>query len=369
MGDVPEFPRPVRALPESDPNPRARPRWRGLVTVVLFALGALVVVELLVRQVAPDPRLREVTDGLRDLAAYDPYTLVIGSSHARTFHALGQVLARRSGQTAPLVAVPLELGKLEAYRWLLENRVAPMLDAPDAPPRRLRRLILLTEWWDSCDHPDGRYPNLPSRAWHWPAYRDDVLAAGVTDFNRDYVRRRLREWLGFSRLVIDRSFPGIRNHLLARARGLSAPPERTAEEEAEFLRGWHEMTEAGETCQASPEQMAALRWIVDFAARRDLEMHVVLFPRRPETITPYALEHTIEPFARRLKAAVAGRDITVHDLTLSTPLGNDDFMSDYDHVNADGNRRFADWALDGPFSFLLGPESENPHRPVSERQH
>ncbi|MEZ5660716.1 MAG: SGNH/GDSL hydrolase family protein [Burkholderiaceae bacterium] len=356
------------------PIPRqSRATTKSILTVFLFALATLAMVEIGVRQIAPDPRLREVSDGLRDLAASDPYTLVIGSSHARTFHVLGQVLAQRTGQTMPLVAVPLELGKLEPYRWLLEHRVAPLIDGPDggrAPGHgRLRRLILLTEWWDSCDHPDKRHPNLPSRAWDWPTYRDDVLAEGVTSFNRDYLRRRLREWLGFSRLVLDRSFPGIRAHLLARARGLDAPAGRSEAEEASFLAGWREMTDDGAHCQGADQQMRALQAIIEFARQRGLEMHLVLFPRRPATVTPFAREHTFPLFRARIEQAIAGRGIRLHDLSFSTPLGDDDFMADYDHVNAEGNRKFADWALAGPFAFLLGPEDATPHQPVQRRSH
>ncbi|MEZ5653841.1 MAG: SGNH/GDSL hydrolase family protein [Burkholderiaceae bacterium] len=345
----------------------------SLISIVLFALATLVAVEFGVRQIAPDPRLREVSDGLRDLAAADPYTLVVGSSHGRTFHALGRALAERTGQTMPLVSVPLELGKLEPYRWMLEHRIAPLIDAPDGSRdpghRHLRRLILLTEWWDSCDHPDGRHPNLPSRAWDWSAYRDDVLAEGVTPFNRDYVRRRIREWLGFSRLVVDRSFPGIRAHLQARLKGLDAPPGRTDAEEAAFLASWREMTDGGARCQGAAQQMRALQEIIAFAQHRGLEMHIVLFPRKPATITPFAREHTFAPFRERITHAIAGRGVILHDLTAATPLGDDDFMADFDHVNAAGNRKFADWALAGPFSFLLGPESELTHQPVRAREH
>ena len=37
-----------------------------------------------------------------------------------------------------------------------------------------------------------------------------------------------------------------------------------------------------------------------------------------------------------------------------TPLGDDDFMDDFDHVTLDGNRRFATWALDRELGTLLG---------------
>ena len=66
---------------------------------------------------------------MQDLAASDPATLVIGSSHARTFHALALELRARLGASSlPMVAIPLENGKLVPYQWLLDNRVAPLID-------------------------------------------------------------------------------------------------------------------------------------------------------------------------------------------------------------------------------------------------
>ena len=54
----------------------------------------------------------------------------------------------------------------------------------------------------------------------------------------------------------------------------------------------------------------------------------------------------VEEIARRHGAAVL-------DLTLTTPLESSDFMDDFDHVDAEGNQKFAEWALTGPFSDLL----------------
>jgi hypothetical protein len=35
-------------------------------------------------------------------------------------------------------------------------------------------------------------------------------------------------------------------------------------------------------------------------------------------------------------------------------------MDDFDHVDAEGNQKFAEWALAGPFSDLLRASSDRP---------
>jgi hypothetical protein len=48
----------------------------------------------------------------------------------------------------------------------------------------------------------------------------------------------------------------------------------------------------------------------------------------------------------------------VLDLTLASPLESSDFMDDFDHVNPEGNQKFAEWALAGPFADLVSASPE-----------
>jgi hypothetical protein len=41
-------------------------------------------------------------------------------------------------------------------------------------------------------------------------------------------------------------------------------------------------------------------------------------------------------------------------MTFTNPLTDDDFEVDFDHVKPEGNRRLAEWALDGDLAFLAG---------------
>ena len=85
--------------------------FRSLVIVAAFAALTVCLVDFGIQRVSPIVDLREAADGINDLAASDPETLVLGSSHGRTFHALGQQLQKETNPGIPLVAVPLENGK------------------------------------------------------------------------------------------------------------------------------------------------------------------------------------------------------------------------------------------------------------------
>ena len=54
-----------------------------------------------------------------------------------------------------------------------------------------------------------------------------------------------------------------------------------------------------------------------------------------------------------VRAQAEPRAARVVDLSWSTPLTDDDFMADFDHVDAEGNDRFASWALANDLAFLL----------------
>lgn len=71
--------------------------WKSVFLCAAGALALLVLADLLLARVAPTQPLRELRDGISDFRAGDPEILVLGSSHGRTFHVLGQELSRRRG--------------------------------------------------------------------------------------------------------------------------------------------------------------------------------------------------------------------------------------------------------------------------------
>lgn len=326
--------------------------WKWLLAAVMSALAAVAAGDAFVRAFVPSEarNMREAWDGLADLEAKTPEILVLGSSHARTFHVLGQEVERRTGGTTQVVSIPLEMGKVEPYLWLVENRIAPLLDAPTpAGARRraaLRQFVLLTEWWDTCA-PDGHYGNLPSRAWALRDFLADVGAHGLTGYNRNYLQRRWQRALDdsiLSRLRKSEDYAAALHALLG------DPPGEGLEEET---RRWQHLVESGAECLGDPAQMRAMAAIVAFAKQRGLETTIVLFPRKPGTYTDKARRTTMARMSQVMTEFAATHGVRLVDMTLSSPLTDDDFMADFDHVNAEGNRKFARWALDGDLAPLL----------------
>lgn len=336
--------------------------YRSVITVAFFALLTLSLLDLGLRHLVPIVHRREVQEGMADFERVDPQILVLGSSHARTFHVLGQELARRTGGQKNLVAIPLENGKISPYEWVLDHRIAPVLDESESKRRSLRRFVILTEWWDTCRSPDYIDWNLPSRAWTWRDYLSDLIVNGVNSFNRNYVQNRWRRLFWNSAIVQDRGrgalFGVAKSRLMGQAMGRSSGAER------EIFHSWQKMIEAGADCVGNPYEMAALDHLLDFASQRGLDATIVLFPRKPGTLTERAKETTLRLFHDQVVAVARPRGVRVVDLTSSTPLTDDDFMEDFDHVNPEGNAKFAKWALDGPLSFLL----TDPPPPVAKAQ-
>ena len=329
--------------------------FRSLVIVAAFAVLTVCLFDLGLRRISPIVDMREAADGINDLAASNPETLVLGSSHGRTFHALGQQLQKETNPGTPLVAVPLENGKLIPYAWLLENRVAPLLDERAADGRlvhsQLKRFILLTEWWDSCEHKDRVHWNIPSRAWSFSNYLSDLLDHGLTAYNRNFLQYQFRRLVPVSVLIRDRYDPRIKEAVRRVVTG--NPVQRTGADYEARISVWQSSLEDGIGCIGAPEQMAAFERILDFARSRGLETTVVLFPRMPGTMTDRAKETTLTVFREMVEAVCLPRGVKVIDLTWRSPLRDEDFMDDFDHVTAQGNLKFAAWALENELSFLL----------------
>ncbi|MBK7971764.1 MAG: hypothetical protein IPK07_00120 [Deltaproteobacteria bacterium] len=141
------------------------------------ALLGVVVGEVLFRRIAePRPPLVEAEDGIAWFQTSDPTTLILGSSHARAFLPLAATLTAEGevGTAAHherVAVISLEYGTVTSYRWLVEHRLLPFLDAPRGGARpALARAILVTDWWDACGRMHGpAATNLPARACgRWP---------------------------------------------------------------------------------------------------------------------------------------------------------------------------------------------------------
>ncbi len=337
-------------------------RWIDLAIMTASAVATIVAADRLFDFVSPPTHLREVEDGVRDLRRGNPEVLVLGSSHARTFHAVGLELSRRTGRVDSLVAVPLENGKLFAYDVLLRKHLLPIIDQRDALSApfksHLKRFVLLTEWWDSCTHGDrGAYWNLPARAWELRDFANDMLQNGLNGYNRNYLQNRFRVLFRESALVRGRTQRLMLPHLVRLLRGKSI--KLTPDEELRNIGQWQRMVEGGAACIGDPVQMASLDSILEIARARQLETTVVLFPRKPATLTSKAKATTLATFAAQVRAAAKRTGASVIDLTDRSPLTDADFMDDFDHVSPEGNRKFANWVLDHDLKFLLDPAPES----------
>jgi len=221
----------------------------------------------------------------------------------------------------------------------------------------LRRLVLVTEWWDSCAPEDGLPPNnLPARAWLLPHFVQDLTRHGLTAYNRNYLNTR---WLRLgwrSILVQDRGHERILTSLKAALR----PPseEAVAARFEQQTANWQRMVEDGAACIADPQQMAAQGRILDLFAGRGVEVTILLYPRKPGTLTAKARSTTLARYSSIMAGVATERGVRLLDLTVTSPLSDGDYAADFDHVTAAGNRKFATWALDGPMAFLLRPVAE-----------
>lgn len=333
----------------------------GLALVLAGALAGVLVGELFFRAIAEvRPPLVEAEDGIAWFRAHDPTTLVLGSSHARAFLPLDEMLEREAaanpGLHAERVAViSLEYGTLTSYRWLATQKLVPLLDARAAGGGRpsLARAILVTDWWDACSRAQGpASTNLPARVWGFSDFARDLAAHGLTDYNSSYPQARLDRWFRGSVLVRSRGH----EHLVNALRQLIK--KKTDAERRADLQGaidaWRDMVEAGAGCE-DPIQRQALDDLVNLFAGRGVEVTLLLYPRMPATISERAKTLTLDPFSRWASDYAARKGVRFLDLSLATPMDDGDWETDLDHVTAAGARKFSAWALAGPLAFLREP--------------
>lgn len=337
-------------------------RALSMLSLVLACGATIAVADVALQRVCPLlPKLIEVNDGVAAYEAGDPDTLVLGSSHSRSFAAIRDELARRTNGEHAMSLVAVEWGKLTSYEWVLNHRLRPLIEAEDGSGHLVRpslsRVLLVTEWWDGCAPEGGKAFNLPAKAWELKDFLADVAESGVTEFNRNYVTTRWKELTSGSILVQDRGLGRLQRAL----RGLLKSEEgRRVMEKSDYdtqVAIWRQMIEGAydDPMCTDPGERAALGRILDYFAGRKVEVTLVLFPRMPVTLTDRARETTIRRFAVEMQVLTRARGLRLVDLTYGTPLGDSDFMSDFDHVTAEGNAKLATWALAGPLSDLLGP--------------
>ena len=331
--------------------------WKDVAIVTLAALAVLVAGDLLAARFAP-PRLQtELNDALANWAGEAPTTLVLGSSHARTFETVARTLEDDLGSAERVLALPVEFGKLSTYLFVLKERIAPILERSDQSPDRL---VLVTEWWDSTAPPGGALAaqNLPSRAWSTKHWASDVLANGTTPFSRNFVQERWRRLFPRSSLVQDHGHGRIYRGLVSLAKGESE--QVRTREFKQRVKNWQGYLREAEHTIFDPEQMAAFDEILDLVEHWEMDITVLLYPRMPATITDYAVAHTLAPFSEEIERLTTGRGHRFLDLTQGTPLKEEHFEPDLDHVTRDGNELFAEWSLAGPLGFLRSSTAGSP---------
>jgi hypothetical protein len=320
-------------------------RWRPLAIVASSALLTWLLADATLSALVPPPHpIMEVEDGLHALAQQPADLLVLGSSHTRSFAPIQQQLAPQRH----IALVPVEWGLFSSYRWVFDHRLSPILDLP-SQRASLREVILVTTFYDACDVEVGNI-NLPSRAWTLGDFTRDLQTNGLTRFNRNYLQRHWKSTLSWSSMAqargTDRLLDGLRDRLAP------IPPDRQRalfEEKIALLSDLLEHQH--QTCWHPPE-LDALERLLDALQDRGLAVTLVLFPLHPRLLTPTARDTTLARYAAHARALALRRGLRLVDMTQGSPLTPDDFQADFDHLNAQGNRRFADWALAGPLAWM-----------------
>jgi hypothetical protein len=332
--------------------------------VALAMVLTLLAVDWLLHPMVSMRILREVDDGVADLELSNPTDLVLSSSHARSFDAVGAELRRRTAGRVSLVAVPEEAGKLQSFLWVLEHRVRPILDARTAAGNythdRLARLTIAIQAYDTCPPPPawhGQPWNLPSRAWTLRDFLDDVAAHGVNDYNRKFLQQKVWKVLWeHSALVQGRMNDGLKTPVARRLESallhwnVDAIAKR---EQADFIERRQRAFEDDVHCIGDAGEMQAFDAILDYARMRGLRTTVILFPLMPVTVTDVTRDRSLARLRDVTAAHLEGRDVRLIDLSTRVPLTDADFMADLDHLTAHGNQVFTAWSLSHDLRFLL----------------
>jgi hypothetical protein len=315
----------------------------------------VVLSDVALQKVSPVVWRRQVDDGVRDFRNGNPRILSLSSSHGRSMDVVGRQLGERTGQPDRMVSVAMEAGKATHFDFVLKERLQSLIEErrPDGSRvrDRLQRFLLVTEWWDSCSwEPGRRQVELPSHAWMFHHYLADVNREGMNSINRNYPRWHWKRMFQFSLLATDRGRGSIVPDLLAAMH--VRPAGRDPQEEQAFVEWWHNYNESGVSCIFSADQMAAYRDIIGYFKSMGVDVTIVLFVRKPGTLTQKSRDTTIAQFSAGMRDFAKEQGVRLIDIVVDHPLGDDDFMADFDHVKPASNEVLARWLLDDKLSFL-----------------
>lgn len=341
--------------------------YKESVLVGIGALAAIAFIDVGARHVSPmPPRIMEVDDGVREYASGDPDTLVLGSSHARSFGPMRDMVLARSRGRHRVALVPVEWGTFTSYRWVFEHRVRPLLDeraAGGAPKRRrLSRAILVTTFYDLCKRPGLSEANLPARAWTFEHFMWDVASRGIDDFNGNFLRTRVTEALPFFDLLQDRGHGRIIAGAIDAARGVT--DEVLAERRRHAIAIARDRMEAQFAYCDDPGHKRAFSALVDDLQARGVEVTVVLFPLLADVVSPRSRDTTLRRYDDYIADFARRRPVRVTDMTLRAPLAFEDFQPDLDHLTPAANVRFSRWALERTMAWLFDAPTRPPARPA-----
>lgn len=318
--------------------------------VGLSAVLTVVVCDLGLQQLVPlPPPLLEVEDGIADWERLDADVLVVGSSHVRSFVAVRDAVKARGGQRE-MALVTVEWGTMGSYEWVLDHRLLSELSTR----RRLRDVIIVSTFFDLCGTGAvSSRTNLPARAWRLPDFLGSVLREGVTTFNRNYVQRRWNRMSTGSLLVQDRGHGRIVAGLRARLSPRSPEAARASRDAAiDAMRV--ELGQRHDQCWDAAEREAFERILVKLTGH-GLRLTVVAFALVPGAVTPRFEATTLKRYRDYLEGFAARGQVRVVDLSVGSPLVDDDFMADMDHVLPERNPMLAAWLLENGLGFLATP--------------
>lgn len=333
------------------------PSLKALAQVVLGAALTLVLADLGIQRIAPvAPRIIEVADGIAAYQAGDPDTLVLGSSHTRSFAPVAETLARESGGQIQAVLVPVEWGTFSSYNWVLRHRLKDLIEERrgDGQLRRprLQRALLIATFYDLCAKSYvGLTANLPARAWAIEHFLLDTVENGLTPYNRNYLQTQWKLLFDHSILVTDRGYQRAPYALISQVRPLP-PPEVLRARRIQMARG--HMEEQYDHCDDDAEKRELLQ-MINYFHGRDIELSIINFPLDPAIITEKSRQTTLARYDRFSAQLAREQPIRLVDLTFKTPLMDLDFQADLDHVTPESNKKFAAWALANDLAYLRTP--------------
>jgi hypothetical protein len=313
--------------------------------VAAAALATVLAADLAIQRIAPVPaREWQLEDGLGQLERHDRDILIFGSSHTRSFHPLARELERRAGHPRAAI-VTMESGWGISFDWVMQQRVAPLLDHDHA----IHRAVVVLTFSDVCG--GGDHSNLPRNAWRAEDFGGDVLEHGVNEYNRAYLTTRMNELLRWS-ILAQRGgnvLEQIKKHL------------RTAEQNADArarqivaMRDSHFESQL-ERCPAT-EEVEAIDRVIDELAAHDIEVTLVMFPLVP-SLVPDDASAVMTTYRGVVRDLAHRHGVQLLDWARLPIMEDADFRDDLDHLTGPGADKLMTWALAHDLSFLTDEQA------------